>query len=420
MSGWTPLPATPPVAGQPGHLADHESIYDAIRELRSEAARNTLTDAAFTWDGLTATARRNDGTGTVISSGSNASTVLNAAIAAVAVGPRGGSVSVFSSAPVIPITAPVRLLDFVGLIGGGAAYTNTIANQVVGNAVLQATGSGMTTANAVIETNGTSAGSGGHTNQGSSIWGLGIDGNNQSMGWHSINANAPQISKGVVVHGAPYGIWFESDIAPNPLPGGGFAAVVDRVVMHGSSGGGLGVAVIKASGQGATDGHIRGCTMHTSQTPIGCDIGGGWEITGSNHLTGTTTTTALVILNGANSICVGNYLDTAKAGNNIIVNQPKCVVVGNYILNGGATSQANACIQLNSAKGVIQGNFLDTSGVGYGIRHSGVGVPAGGIVAMNHSNGVANGAFIDSAGTPVPATSTASTYVAGNTQFAGS
>jgi hypothetical protein len=139
-------------------------------------------------------------------------------------------------------------------------------------------------------------------------------------------------------------------------------------------------------------------------------VAGGWLITGC-HITGNLSTTSLVTLNGANSMVVGNYLDTAKSGYCLTLNQPKCVVSGNYILNGqdGAT-----CIRIQSAKCAITGNVLDTKGGGYGISWNGTASnPPTGSISSNFCIGLQ--CLVDNSNNAIPSTDTADSYVAGNT-----
>lgn len=356
--------------------------------------------ATFTWDGTTATAIV-QADGSAISSGSTPAAVLQAAVTACG-NAGGGLVRVTSSAGAIPINQSITMAQFTGLIGSGAWWSQ---GNVISGTVLVASGS-LGSGDAIIK-----AGTGSTATLGVAIIGMGLDGNNQTMGWHTLNANCPIMLDCVVVNGSPICVWFESSIAPNPLPGGGFGANCLRCIISGSAVAGATVTCVKSSGVGATDGHISDCTFHIRAGGVGADVAGGWVI-GGCHLTGTSVTTADVVLNGANSVLVGNYFDTAKAGHNVVINQPFCVVSSNYVLNGGANTLGTSCIQINSLKGTVTNNVLDTNNVGYGITTNGTGAPGGGVVTGNYCSGIA--CFVDSTGNTVPTTSTNSTYVAGN------
>lgn len=351
--------------------------------------------ATFVWDGTTATARKQLDN-SLIASGSTPATVLQAAVTAA--GNAGGGFVALSSGT-IPISAPIVMPANTGLFGMASVVSNT-SSPTVNGTVLKASGS-LTTTDAIIE-----VGDSVNTVAGVILINLGLDGNNQAMCWHSINGNCPQLQNCMVINGNPICLWFESTKAPNPFPGGGFGARVIGCSINGGSGGGT---CLKASGTGCTDGIIANCSMNIKSATVGCDVGGGWIIVGS-HLTGNTTTTATIILNGANCIVTGNYLDTAKAGYNLVINQPMCAVTGNYILNGSGTLH---CVQVVSSQCTITGNVLDTNAAGYGIVWNGLftSLPKGAF-SNNYCSGL--DCFVDKNNTTMPATNTATCYIAGN------
>lgn len=360
----------------------------------SEATAQRATYAAVVPSGSSYVARKLSD-GTQISTGSNAATVIQAAVdSAVAAG--GGLVQL--AAVTYPISTGITLGVRTGLIGQHTynRHTNTCTGTV-----LQSNGLGATAA--VV-----SAGVSGSATEGVLLQNIAVDGNSQSYAVHTVNCTDLRLINCTFLRGTQRCVYIESTISPD---NGGVAANIHGCMIRTTASGGTGLYI---DGTGATDGILTASRILNNT--VGVRLWGGWIVSGC-HITGNTSTTANIEIGSGATQCeiVGNYLDTAGSGSNLVLNGHSHVVTGNQIFNHDATTVVG--IALNGVRNTVTGNTfrMQAATTAYGMQKADNTLPTG-VYGPNFmsTDGSAGICFAYSNGTAVPSTDTANTWVQGN------
>lgn len=364
--------------------------------LKLQSSRPVSEYALIEYDGTTTAARR-IADGAVITQGSNAGSVINAALQA-ASGTGGGIVRL--DAVTIPLTVNITVPARTGLVGH---HTYDRHSQTVRGTVLKA--SGLASTNAVIRAGVTNA-----ATEGITIEGIAVDGNSQSHTVHTMNCTDLRLVNCTFIRGTDKNVWIESDVAPDD---GGVAANIIGCMIRTTQADGTG---LYTSGVGATDGIITGSRILNNT--VGANLWGGWIMTAC-HVTGNMSSTANVIASAPQVQLVGNYFDSAGSGSNVVLNSHSHVVVGNQIFNHGDTTHTTVVgIALNGERHTISGNtfrMTDASTAAYGIRKNDNTVPRGVYVPnFMSTDGGPGVCFAKLNGTEMPPTDDANTYIAGN------
>ncbi len=334
--------------------------------------------------GSTITARKT-ADGSVISQGTDAATVINAALTAANANTNGGFIELGTGQYLV--TSPIVLLGKTGLVGH-ATYSRT--GSVPVGSVLKSSGLG--SGQAVVQSGG----------DGGFMQGVGIHANNQADYAFAHLAGADVSVRDCVLTFANVANLYHSPTA------GSYAFVLaDCELWHS---GNYGIQV--ASG---TDGRITNCGVFESAN-ICCYIGaGGWLLSGC-HITHASALTTTINTQIAGSTCVitGNYFDSCKNGPTLKLSAAGITVTGNYILNQTSNNGGTLAVALVNAQGTnITGNTTHTDSGSTGMQWTTGSLPVSGVYGPNFHLGASSG-YVDANNNPVSVQTTQSLYVGPN------
>lgn len=377
---------------------------ELVDSLEVQSSRPVSRYAIVEYAGALCAARRVSD-GSIISESGDVTAVINAALTDAT---RKGVVEL--DCATVPIAANQQIVPTVGsgLIGRHTYDRHT--NAVYGT-VLQATGT-WTSTNAVIRTGVT-----GTATEGIVLEGIAVDGASKCHTVHTLNCTDLRIINCTLIRGTDKNVWIESTLSPDD---GGVATKIQGCMIRTTAAGGTGLYV---AGTGATDGILTATTVLNNT--VGIQIWGGWNVTGGCHITGNSSSTANILIgSGATQVqIVGNYLDSAGSGANLVCNGHSHTITSNQIFNHGtAASPATLVvgIALNGDRNTIgQNTFRMTDCItGHGIQKDDNTVTGfGGTYGPNNmtTDGSTIGeCFAYANGTAVPATNTGSLWIQGN------
>lgn len=320
--------------------------------------------------------------GSVVSSGTDASTVINATITAA--NTAGGGLIRLSHA-VYLCTSTITILDGTGLIGSVTFWEGPTFTSVPVGSVLKS--SGIASSRGVVEING----------KGGCLQGIGVHGNGyQAIGVRVIGGNQTTIRDCVVTHGY-------HNITVEGTAGAFYDTNILNCMLWDAAHYGIKVT-------GISDGMISASRIaysHDVSVSLG---GGGWIMHGCHSTHDGTNTTTNLDVTGSVCTITGNYLDSAHAGPVVHLNTSGTTLVGNYIRNLDTSGMMG--ISLDGAFGSNIANNTVQTNAGTSMKWVTGALPVSGVYGPNFFLG--GGAYLDSSGTAVANASTASLYVAGN------